>query len=135
MKNSSMNSRPFLAITGAYQTAAVANKINAPNIIRRGLGRDLQPPVKIRDGAMIIAGKANPTNPFASVPRPNAKQKTYQSRSAPTRDSLLSHKKKLRRAISIATVSVISQVTARAKPVHSPQVTSAAALKYPNRAE
>src|SRR5262245_48595758 len=135
MKNSSMNSRPFLAITGAYQTAAVAIRIDAPNIISLGLGRDLQPPVKTMYGAMIIAGRAIPTNPFASVATPSAKQKTYQSRSAPALDSLVSHRKKLRRAISIATASVISHVTPRAKPGHNPQVTSAAALKYPNRAE
>src|SRR5262245_29974480 len=93
-----MNSRPFLAITGAYQTAAVARKINAPNIIRRGLSSDLQAPVRIRYGAMIISGRTTPTRPFANVARPRAKQKTYQSRSAPASDSLLSHKKKLRSA-------------------------------------
>src|SRR5262249_34864403 len=96
---------------------------------------DLQAPVSVRYGAMIIAGRTTPTSPFANVARPSAKQKTYQSRSAPARDSLLSHKKKQRSAPSIATVSVRSHVTARAKPSHSPQVTSAAALKYPNRAE
>src|SRR5262245_13418959 len=130
-----MNSRPFLAITGAYQTAAVPRKIKAPNIIRRGLSSDFQAPVRIRYGAMIIAGRRTPTRPFANVARPRAKQKTYQNLLAPASDSLLSHKKKLRSAISIATVSGKSHVTPRAKPGHIPQVTSAAALKYPNRAE
>src|SRR6266540_2262285 len=130
-----MNSRPFLAITGAYQTAAVPRKINAPSIIRRGLSSDFQAPVRIRYGAMIIIGRTTPTRPFANVARPRARQKTYQSRPAPVSDSLLSHKKKLRSAVSIATVSGKSHVTPRAKPGHSPQVTSAAALKYPNRAQ
>src|SRR5215470_10774378 len=130
-----MNSRPFLAITGAYHTAAVPRNINAPKIIRRGLSSDLQAPVRIRYGAMIISGSTTPTRPFANVARPRAKQKTYQSRLEPVSDSLLSHKKKLRSANSIATVSDKSHVTPRAKPGHSPQVTSAAALKYPNRAE
>ncbi len=130
-----MNSRPFNAITGAYQTAAVARKISAPTASRRGLKTIFQLRVKIRYGVTINNGRTTPTSPFASVANPIAKQKTYQSRSLFNRDSLLSHKKKLKRVISIATASGRSNVAPRANPGHNPQVASAAALKYPNRAE
>ena len=84
---------------------------------------------------MIIIGRTTPARPFANVARPSAKQKTYQSRSSPAPILCSPQKEAEERDFDRDGQRLRSHVTPRAKPGHSPQVTSAAALKYPNRAE
>ena len=84
----------------------------------------------------MAPGSTIPTSPFASTAKPNARQQTYQPR-LPARESSRStcHQKKLSSAASIATASGRSEVTPRAKPTHSDNVVSVAALRYPVRPE